>query len=66
MHVKLLRNILNAGRSRKKIIESEANPKEPKLMDKLNEGLCILNTIDGTVPKSSYVVKSSYTTTLDI
>jgi transposase len=29
-----------------KIIELEMNPKEPKLMDKLNKGLCILNTMD--------------------
>nr|QNO45872.1 hypothetical protein GMLOODHH_00002 [Methanosarcinales archaeon ANME-2c ERB4] len=29
-----------------KTIELEMNPKEPKLMDKLNKGLSILNTID--------------------
>jgi len=31
---------------REKIIELEMNPKEPKLMDKLNKGLCIMNTMD--------------------
>ena len=46
MHAKLLRNNLTAGRSRKKIIKPEMNLKEPKLMDKLNECLCILNTMD--------------------
>ena len=30
----------------KKRIELEMNPKEPELMDKLNKGLRILNTID--------------------
>ena len=30
----------------KKTIELEMNPKEPKLMDKLNKGLCILNAMD--------------------
>jgi len=29
-----------------KTIELEMNPKEPKLMGKLNKGLSILNTID--------------------
>jgi len=29
-----------------KMIELEMNPKEPKLMGKLNKGLSILNTID--------------------
>ncbi len=29
-----------------KIIELEMNPKEPKLMDKLSQGLCILNAMD--------------------
>lgn len=29
-----------------KIIELEMNQKEPKLMDKLNKGLCIMNTLD--------------------
>jgi hypothetical protein len=30
----------------KKTIELEMNPKEPKLMDKLNNGLGILNTMN--------------------
>ena len=33
-------------REGEKIIKLEMNPKEPKLMDKLNKGLCILNTMD--------------------
>ena len=31
---------------KKKIIKLEMNPKEPKLMDKLNKGLAVLNTMD--------------------
>jgi len=46
MQAKLLRNDLTDSRSRKKIIEPEMDPEEPKLMDKLNECLCILNTMD--------------------
>ena len=34
---------INGG---EKIIELEMNPKEPNLMDKLNKGLYILNTMD--------------------
>jgi len=48
------------------VIELEMNLKETELMTKLNKGLCVLYMLNGTVPKSSYVVKSKHIITTNI
>ncbi|MBC2694961.1 MAG: hypothetical protein HF982_06765 [Desulfobacteraceae bacterium] len=52
--------------SKKMVIELEMNLKETELMTKLNKGLCVLYMLNGTVPKSSYVVKSKHIITTNI